>query len=504
MHRPNVCETAPNDLEGHRSLVLKRPRFDQRSDTKGEGTCQAKPSAVIDLSMDSPTAGHTEKMEAEPAAAGPSSARSRLPGQPGGRPLWGELEDPSGPPRWRHVRRRTATRTPTCSMPEAASCSDACPPAEPDAHPMWRRPWETRSREAVCAPIPSTGGPVLPQRPNAMGPPPFTRRSAALASLLPNPPPHPPGPSTHPTAGPSQAPSLPLRPPSARAAAAAGATDPTCQPPARTQGGSQRSRGRQPARQLSAWAREAEEDANLAIQMDRLGAMDAWALPSPSSAEAEEGPWTGWHVPIGPHPTSGRSSRGMSITDAMLSMLRDESFAPPVHPANPLHPHPASLRSSGTTSASASTPALPHLPRPRRSGAPHALELRHLSALREAMMDRGFGGAAGGRLPLHLLLSDRDFDENDYEALLALDDGIESRKGATPAAIAKLPTVVVGPKAGQVAEGEASRCAICLEDYVQGVVQRKLKCSHRFHCSCLDRWLARKATCPICQQPCCD
>ena len=33
-----------------------------------------------------------------------------------------------------------------------------------------------------------------------------------------------------------------------------------------------------------------------------------------------------------------------------------------------------------------------------------------------------------GRLPAHLLLSDRDFDENDYEALLALDEGIENHK----------------------------------------------------------------------------
>ena len=29
------------------------------------------------------------------------------------------------------------------------------------------------------------------------------------------------------------------------------------------------------------------------------------------------------------------------------------------------------------------------------------------------------------------MLSDRDFDENDYEALLALDDTVESRKGGT-------------------------------------------------------------------------
>lgn len=276
-------------------------------------------------------------------------------------------------------------------------------------YPAFCRPWDARSRDAACASVPTTGGPILPQRPHSsMGPPPFTRRSAALAGLLPNPPSsHPAGTSTS-----SQDPSLPLRPPSARAAAAAGASEAVCQSSsARVQGGTQRSRGRQP-RQLSAWwghgqnvvvlhdaldipvkclcacdcfnrpcfvlvsndgigarfvlplsvstgarpgsahgqhltkslapnfaeplqltrlsghlrkstirsfplrsvqclvllarAREAEEDANLALQMDRLGAMDAWSLPTPSSAETGEG-WTSWRVPVGPHSTSGRS-----------------------------------------------------------------------------------------------------------------------------------------------------------------------------------------------------
>jgi hypothetical protein len=48
----------------------------------------------------------------------------------------------------------------------------------------------------------------------------------------------------------------------------------------------------------------------------------------------------------------------------------------------------------------------------------------HWSAMRDA-----FAGMTTGRLPPHLLFSERDFDENDYEALLALDDSVESRKG---------------------------------------------------------------------------
>ena len=49
----------------------------------------------------------------------------------------------------------------------------------------------------------------------------------------------------------------------------------------------------------------------------------------------------------------------------------------------------------------------------------------HVAAVRHAM------GALRrpGHLPAHLLLSDRDFNEHDYEALLALDDGVASRAG---------------------------------------------------------------------------
>lgn len=46
--------------------------------------------------------------------------------------------------------------------------------------------------------------------------------------------------------------------------------------------------------------------------------------------------------------------------------------------------------------------------------------------LRQALV----GGFGGGRLPPHMVFSDRDFNESDYEALLALDETIENRKGA--------------------------------------------------------------------------
>ena len=62
----------------------------------------------------------------------------------------------------------------------------------------------------------------------------------------------------------------------------------------------------------------------------------------------------------------------------------------------------------------------------------------HLSAMRAA-----FAGMSSGRLPPHLLFSDRDFNEDDYEALLALDDTVENRKGELSTCILPDPCVHV-------------------------------------------------------------
>lgn len=58
---------------------------------------------------------------------------------------------------------------------------------------------------------------------------------------------------------------------------------------------------------------------------------------------------------------------------------------------------------------------------------------QHVAAMRQVLGHMADPGA----LPAHLLYTDRDFDENDYEALLALDDTVASRKGgAAPSPLA--------------------------------------------------------------------
>lgn len=43
-------------------------------------------------------------------------------------------------------------------------------------------------------------------------------------------------------------------------------------------------------------------------------------------------------------------------------------------------------------------------------------------------------------------------------------------------------------------------CAVCLCDYVEGEVLRRLPCGHLFHRRCADEWLQRSCRCPLCVQ----
>lgn len=89
---------------------------------------------------------------------------------------------------------------------------------------------------------------------------------------------------------------------------------------------------------------------------------------------------------------------------------------------------------------------------------------------------------------------DRDFNEDDYEMLLALDDTSHAPSGASYDKIEQLPISVIKPT--DVSE---EACSICLETPVVDDVVRRLPCMHVFHLQCIDEWLERQANCPICK-----
>lgn len=116
----------------------------------------------------------------------------------------------------------------------------------------------------------------------------------------------------------------------------------------------------------------------------------------------------------------------------------------------------------------------------------------HLDAVREAI-----AGAYSGRLPASLLFSDRDFTDEDYDALLSLDAGNRARAVAPRSTIDALPRSRVPAAMVAVAE----RCSICLQDYETGESIKTLPCTHVYHCGCIERWLGEcRGSCPVCTQ----
>ncbi|XP_006654677.1 RING-H2 finger protein ATL67 [Oryza brachyantha] len=70
--------------------------------------------------------------------------------------------------------------------------------------------------------------------------------------------------------------------------------------------------------------------------------------------------------------------------------------------------------------------------------------------------------------------------------------------GLDPAVIASYPKVPFS-RAAAGADAEAA-CSICLCEYKEGEMQRMMpECRHRFHLMCLDAWLRRSASCPVCR-----
>lgn len=85
----------------------------------------------------------------------------------------------------------------------------------------------------------------------------------------------------------------------------------------------------------------------------------------------------------------------------------------------------------------------------------------------------------------------REFNENDYELLLSLDESLQNKKGATEEMIKNLPIYIV------TKEEDIKRCCICLCDMEEGTETTKLPCSHYFHQDCIIEWLKINKSCPI-------
>uniref|UniRef100_A0ACD5U583 Uncharacterized protein n=1 Tax=Avena sativa TaxID=4498 RepID=A0ACD5U583_AVESA len=74
-------------------------------------------------------------------------------------------------------------------------------------------------------------------------------------------------------------------------------------------------------------------------------------------------------------------------------------------------------------------------------------------------------------------------------------------RGLPAHALRRLPGIKVAADTAVDAAGEALCCSVCLQDMQVGESARRLPgCAHVFHAPCIDRWLVRHASCPLCRR----
>uniref|UniRef100_A0A8C4WXD9 RING-type domain-containing protein n=2 Tax=Eptatretus burgeri TaxID=7764 RepID=A0A8C4WXD9_EPTBU len=81
------------------------------------------------------------------------------------------------------------------------------------------------------------------------------------------------------------------------------------------------------------------------------------------------------------------------------------------------------------------------------------------------------------------------------ETLMESDTESESRPPASEDLIHSLPQVYFG----QAHLAQNQNCIICCNEFNFGDAVTNLPCLHLFHTACIDSWLQRSATCPVCR-----
>ncbi|KAI4321918.1 hypothetical protein MLD38_035245 [Melastoma candidum] len=87
--------------------------------------------------------------------------------------------------------------------------------------------------------------------------------------------------------------------------------------------------------------------------------------------------------------------------------------------------------------------------------------------------------------------------ETGYTEVSDIYDTEDSAKGLSQDCIKRLPVSLFAVPSSD--RGNVS-CSICLQDFEGGEYGRRLpNCGHVFHLGCLDSWLIRSGSCPMCR-----
>lgn len=135
----------------------------------------------------------------------------------------------------------------------------------------------------------------------------------------------------------------------------------------------------------------------------------------------------------------------------------------------------------------------------------------HRRVLMGSLMGGLGGGILGGQFQQMMMAQEQEdaVDRMSYEDLLNLfGPGHEPTK-ASVSSVSALPAITLNAndltRLRRESSGDSRDCSVCMEEFGEGEVTRRLPCLHIYHKACIDRWLLQcNASCPICKVPIAD
>ncbi|KAI3784549.1 hypothetical protein L1987_43649 [Smallanthus sonchifolius] len=90
--------------------------------------------------------------------------------------------------------------------------------------------------------------------------------------------------------------------------------------------------------------------------------------------------------------------------------------------------------------------------------------------------------------------------ETGFDELHSIFD-IGGSKGLPEYSVEKIPKITITSSNDTDDSGERISCSVCLQDFQLGETVRSLpQCHHMFHLPCIDKWLVRHGSCPLCRR----
>lgn len=89
-----------------------------------------------------------------------------------------------------------------------------------------------------------------------------------------------------------------------------------------------------------------------------------------------------------------------------------------------------------------------------------------------------------------------------YESLLQLQENIGEvkRRGLTDSSLRLLSRDVYRREKASGFALQDHACPVCMTEYEEGETTLRLPCKHFFHSTCVETWLSRSASCPVCRE----